>query len=74
MIGEINIGGVFIPSIVIWVVIALMLLFVIRRYLARQGFYGYVWHQMLFNTALFVIILGSIVLIINMVLLWASNL
>jgi hypothetical protein len=67
MIGEINIGGVFIPSTVIWGIIALILLFVIRRYLARLRFYRYVWHQALFNTALFVIILGSIVLIVNFV-------
>lgn len=60
MIGEINIGGVFVPSIVLWCIIALILLLIIKKILARYHFYRHVWQQTLFNFALFVILLGGI--------------
>jgi hypothetical protein len=66
MIGEINMGGVFIPSLVIWVIISLILLFIIRRKLIHCGFYRRVWHQSLFNFSLFAIILGIIVSLVDL--------
>lgn len=58
--GEINIGGVFIPSIVIWSMIAFVIWYMIRRFLANRGFYRYLWHQSLFNISLFIILVGCI--------------
>jgi hypothetical protein len=68
MIGEINIGGVFIPSIVIWSILAFVILYLIRRILAYYGFYQWIWQQALFNTALFVILLGCIIFLVTALL------
>ncbi len=61
MIGEISIGGVFIPSLLIWALIAFVLNVVLRRLLYAVGFYRLVWHRPLFDTALFVILLAAVV-------------
>jgi hypothetical protein len=61
MIGEISIGGVFIPSLLIWALIAFVLNVVLRRFLYAVGFYRLVWHRPLFDTALFVILLAAVV-------------
>jgi Protein of unknown function (DUF1656) len=65
MIGEINIGGVFIPSIVIWSIIAFVILYLIRRILAYYQCYQWIWQQALFNTALFIILLGGITFLVT---------
>ncbi len=61
MIGEISIGGVFVPSLLIWALIAFMLNVALRRFLYAVGFYRLVWHRPLFDTALFVILLAVVV-------------
>jgi len=61
MIGEISIGGVFVPSLLIWALIAFVLNVVLRRILSAIGFYRLVWHRALFDTALFVILLAIVV-------------
>jgi len=61
MIGEIGIGGVFVPSLLIWALIAFVLNLALRRVLAAVGFYRLVWHRPLFDAALFVILLGIVV-------------
>ncbi|MDE2517404.1 MAG: DUF1656 domain-containing protein [Rhodospirillales bacterium] len=61
MIGEISFGGVYVPSLLIWALIAFLLNFVLRRVLYALGFYRLVWHRALFDTALFVILLAVVV-------------
>ena len=61
MIGEISIGGVFIPSLLIWGVIAFVLNVALRRLLYAVGFYRLVWHRPLFDAALFVLLLAGVV-------------
>ncbi len=61
MIGEISIGGVFVPSLLIWALIAFVLNVVLRRALYAVGFYRLVWHRPLFDAALFVILLAIVV-------------
>jgi hypothetical protein len=61
MIGEISIAGVFVPSLLIWGLIAFVLNVVLRRFLYAVGFYRLVWHRPLFDTALFVILLAVVV-------------
>jgi len=63
MIGEIDVYGVFIPPLLVWVGAALPLTAVIRRLLRRLGFYRLVWHRPLFDFALLVIVLGAVVAI-----------
>lgn len=61
MIGEISIGGVFVPSLLIWGLVAFVLSFGVRRALAFVDFYRFVWHRALFDTAVYVILLGAVV-------------
>lgn len=57
MIGESDIGGVFVPSLLIAAVIAFCLTTVVRWSLRRLHLYQFVWHAGLFDVALFVVML-----------------
>ena len=59
-IGETNICGVFVPTLLLFGLVALFLTAVLARFLRRIGFYRYVWHRALFNLLLFIIILGGV--------------
>lgn len=61
MIGEIDVYGVFVPALLVWVSAALPLTAVLRRLLRWFGFYRLVWHRTLFDFALLVIVLGAVV-------------
>jgi hypothetical protein len=61
MIGEIDLYGVFIPPLLVWIVISLALTAVLRRLLRWLGFYRLVWHHPLFDFALLIIVLGAVV-------------
>lgn len=61
MTGEIDLYGVFVPSLLLWLGAALPLTAVLRRLLARFGFYRFVWHRPLFDLALLVSMLGGVV-------------
>ncbi|WP_062098067.1 DUF1656 domain-containing protein [Caulobacter sp. CCH5-E12] len=61
MTGEIDIDGVFLSSVLISAVIALVASFVLRRLLSWLGAYRLVWHPALFDTALFVILWAAVV-------------
>ena len=60
MIGEIDVYGVFIPILLVWAMIALILTAVLRRVLFRIGFYRLVWHRPLVDLSLLIIILASV--------------
>ena len=57
MIGELNFGGVFVPSLLVAAVIAFCLTSVTRLTLRRLNLYRFVWHAGLFDVALFVVLL-----------------
>ena len=57
MIGEIQIDGVLIPTLLVLGVEAFLVLTVLRAILRRLHFYRVVWHAGLFDTALYVVIL-----------------
>jgi hypothetical protein len=61
MIGEIDLYGVFVSPLLIWVVIALPLTALLRRVLAWAGVYRFVWHRPLFDLALLVMMVGAVV-------------
>jgi hypothetical protein len=61
MIGEVNVSGVFLSSVLVSAVIALVASFLLRRVLAKVGAYRFVWHPALFDTALFVILWAAAV-------------
>jgi protein AaeX len=57
MIGELNIDGVFVPSLLVAAVVAFFLTSVVRLSLRRLDLYRFVWHAGLFDVALFVVLL-----------------
>ncbi|MDR3436530.1 DUF1656 domain-containing protein [Telmatospirillum sp.] len=61
MIGEIDIYGVFFPSILVWVAIAFGVISLFHRATRRFSIRPFVWHLPLFNVATFTIVLGAVV-------------
>lgn len=61
MIGEFDVYGVFVPALLVWGLIALALTAVLRKGLARLGFYRLVWHRPLVDLSLLIIILAAVV-------------
>lgn len=68
MIGELNVYGVLVPSLMVWTAIAVAVTAVLRAGLRWVGLYRLVWHPALFDLALFVVILGGV---ITLTLPWA---
>ncbi|MBS0232179.1 MAG: DUF1656 domain-containing protein [Proteobacteria bacterium] len=64
---EINILGVFMPSILVCAVIAYAAMALMARVLRGLGAYEYVWHRPLFNLSIFVCFLGTCVLYLSKV-------
>ncbi|WFU44497.1 DUF1656 domain-containing protein [Bradyrhizobium sp. CB82] len=58
---EIDIYGVLVPALLLWLIVAFALSALLRRLMQRIGLYRLVWHRALFNFALFVCILGGVV-------------
>ena len=61
MIAEFDIYGVFVPALLVFAIVALLLLLALTRLLEAIGFYRFVWHRPLFDVALGVILFGAIV-------------
>ncbi len=60
MIGEVDIGGVFAPTLMLWAAVALALSIPVRRLLSWIGFYRMVWHRGLFDIALVVLLWSGV--------------
>lgn len=60
MIGELDIGGVFLPTLLAMMVVAYGLYLVVHAVLNRAHFYRLVWHRALFNVALYTLLLGVV--------------
>ncbi len=60
MIGEVDIYGVFVPILLVWGLIALVLTACLRQVLATIGFYRLVWHRPLVDLSLLVIVLAAV--------------
>jgi hypothetical protein len=60
MIGEIDVYGVFVPVLLVWVLTGLLLTAGLRRVLARAGFYRLVWHRPLVDLSLLVIVTAAV--------------
>jgi hypothetical protein len=59
--GEIDIYGVFVPGLLVWMVTAFVISVPLRRVLSRSGIYHVIWHRPLFDLALYVVLLGVVV-------------
>jgi hypothetical protein len=60
MIAELSLHGVFVPALLVWALLALPVAAALKVGLRRAGVYRFVWHQPLFDFALFVIVLGGV--------------
>ena len=65
MLGEIDLYGVYLPSLLPMLAIAYVVCALLRALLARLGVYRRLWHPFLFNLALYVIVLGFATLLIS---------
>lgn len=60
MFGEFNLYGVFIPTLLLLMLIAYLLMSALQLLLAHVGAYRHVWHPPLFNLAIYVLLLGGL--------------
>ncbi len=60
MTGEFSLYGVFVPTLLALLVLAYAVKSLLGFCLTRVGFYRFVWHPALFNSALYVIVLGAL--------------
>jgi Protein of unknown function (DUF1656) len=60
MIGDVDLHGVLVAPLLVWILIAYVLSVPIRKLLDRSGFYRLVWHRSLFDVALLVILTGAV--------------
>jgi Protein of unknown function (DUF1656) len=63
MIGEIDVYGVFLPAVLILMLVAYVLSLCITKILGRVGLYRFVWHRAIFDFAIYVIVLGAVVIV-----------
>jgi hypothetical protein len=63
MIGEIDIYGVFLPAVLILMLVSYLLCLILTRVFARVGLYRFVWHRSIFDLAIYVIVLGIVVIV-----------
>ena len=61
MIGELDLQGVFLSSVLVSALVAFGAAFVVRRLLRLLGAYRLVWHPALFDAALFVILWAMVI-------------
>lgn len=63
MIHEIDIYGVLVSPMLVWLGIALLVTGLLRWAMGRLGLYRFVWHKPLFDLALLIVALGGVVLV-----------
>ena len=57
----IDIYGVLVPALLLWIIIAYVLSALLRRIMQRFDLYRLVWTRALFDFAVFVFLLGGVV-------------
>lgn len=68
MIGEIDLGGVFLSPLLLCLVIALGARVGLSWLLTRAGLYSAVWNRPLFDISLFAILVGAAMLLLRLFL------
>jgi len=58
---ELDLFGVLVPSLMLWSVIAFVLARIASKLMARAGLYRRIWHPALFDFALFICLVASLV-------------
>jgi apolipoprotein N-acyltransferase len=60
MIGDLDISGVIVPTLMALMGITYLLYLVVHALLTRAHFYRLVWHRALFNVGLYAVLLGAV--------------
>ena len=60
MIGDLDISGVFLPTLLVLMGITYVLYLLVHGLLMHLHFYRLVWHRALFNVALYALLLGAV--------------
>jgi len=60
MIGEIDVSGIFLPTLLVLMAITYVLFLLVHGVLNRLRFYRLVWHRALFNVGLYALLLGAV--------------
>jgi Protein of unknown function (DUF1656) len=68
MTSDFDVYGVYLPTLFGWAFIAFAISVPVRRVLAWSGFYRFVWHRPLFDVALYVVLVGIVVLLTIVIL------
>lgn len=58
---QIDIYGVLVPALLLWIIVAYAMSALLRRLMQRFDLYRLVWHRALFDFAIFVCLLGVVV-------------
>jgi hypothetical protein len=58
---ELDLFGVIVPSLRLWSALAFLLARAVSKVMARAGLYRQVWHSALFDFALYVCLVASLV-------------
>jgi len=58
MIGEINVAGIFISPLLLCMIVAFVARILLSRIFDAIGLYRLIWQRPLFDTALFLILIG----------------
>lgn len=58
---DVDMFGVLMPSLLLWLVVTYALGALLRPLLERTGLYRFVWHRALFDLALYICLLGGVV-------------
>jgi hypothetical protein len=58
---ELDLFGVLVPSLVLWSVLAFVLARVISKLITRADLYRQIWHPALFDFALYICLVASLV-------------
>ncbi len=60
---QLDLFGVTVPSLLLWGVVAYVLARAVSKLIARAGLYRHVWHSALFDFALYVCLVASLVFV-----------
>jgi Protein of unknown function (DUF1656) len=60
---QLDLFGVIVPSLLLWSVVAYVLARAVSNLIARAGLYRHVWHNALFDFALYVCLVASLVFV-----------
>ena len=58
---ELDLFGVMIPTLLLWGVLAFIIERLLSAAMTRAGLYRHIWHSALFEVALYVCVLGTLV-------------